>query len=119
MQLPFGDLKIHQDSNSQNGSSLGSVGVHFLTLSYTFGSIKCDSRASLLARTFTSPCISCEPKAKVVTTCTHNYPWPNVIFFHLNNFVDSVGQTISQFGVGVPFGSTWNKRVLPLLNGGM
>ncbi len=37
-------LKIW-DSNSQTGSSLGSVGVHSLTLSYTFGSMKYDSRA--------------------------------------------------------------------------
>jgi hypothetical protein len=27
--------------------------------------MRCDSRASLLAHTFTSPCISCEPKVRV------------------------------------------------------
>jgi hypothetical protein len=30
------NLEVHRDSNSQNGSSLGSVSVHSLTLSYTF-----------------------------------------------------------------------------------
>jgi len=59
-------LKIW-DSNSQSESSLGSVKVHSLTLSHIPGSIKCDSRASLLACTFASPCLSREPKAKVVT----------------------------------------------------
>jgi hypothetical protein len=29
--------------------------------------MKCDSRASLLARTFASPCPGCEPKVKVTT----------------------------------------------------
>jgi hypothetical protein len=30
--------------------------------------MKCDSQASLLARTFASPCFGHEPKARVVTT---------------------------------------------------
>jgi hypothetical protein len=29
--------------------------------------MKCDFWASLLAHTFTSPCLGCEPKVKVVT----------------------------------------------------
>jgi hypothetical protein len=29
--------------------------------------MKCDSRASLLARTFTSLCLGCEPKIRVTT----------------------------------------------------
>jgi len=37
--------KIHHDSNSQHGSSLGNVRVHSLTFSYTSGSMKCDSHA--------------------------------------------------------------------------
>jgi hypothetical protein len=45
----------------------GSVWVHSLKLSYTPGSIKCDSRVSLLDHTFASPCLGCEPKAKVAT----------------------------------------------------
>jgi hypothetical protein len=67
MKFPFENLGVHRDSNSQSGSSLGSVRVHSLTLSYTLGSMKCDSRASLFARTFTSPCLGCEPKVKVAT----------------------------------------------------
>ncbi len=42
-------------------------GVHSLTLSYILGSMKCDSRASLLAHTFASPCLNHEPKARVTT----------------------------------------------------
>jgi hypothetical protein len=43
LQLPSKDSKIHQNSNSQNESSLRSVKVHSLTLSYTPKSMKCDS----------------------------------------------------------------------------
>jgi hypothetical protein len=60
-------LKI-RDSNSQNESSFGSVSVHSLTFPYTLGSMRCDSRASFLARTFVSPCLGCEPKVRVATT---------------------------------------------------
>jgi len=65
LKLPFEDLEVHRDSNSQSGNAFGSVGVCSLTLSYTFKSMKCDSRASLLARTFASPCLGHEPKARV------------------------------------------------------
>jgi hypothetical protein len=79
--IPSGYLKIHHDSNSQSGSPLGRVWVHSLTLSYTPGSMKCDSQASLLARTFVSPCLGHEPKVKVAT---QNHEWnPKV----LNKFV--------------------------------
>jgi hypothetical protein len=46
------------------------VKVHSLTLSYTLGSLRCDSWASLLAYTFVSPYLGCEPKAKVTTKHT-------------------------------------------------
>jgi hypothetical protein len=59
-------LKI-QDSNSQNGSSLGSVSVHSLTLSYIPKNMRCDSWASFLAHTLVSPCLGREPKARVAT----------------------------------------------------
>ncbi len=59
-------LKIW-DSNSQSGNPFGNVWVHSLTLSYTLGSMKCDSQASLLARTFVSPYLGCEPKVRVMT----------------------------------------------------
>jgi hypothetical protein len=67
LQSPFKNLEVHWDSNLQSWSSLGSVGVHSLTLSYTFRNLKCDSRASFLARTFTSPCFGRKPKARVAT----------------------------------------------------
>jgi hypothetical protein len=63
----FKNSKVHWDSNSQNGSSLGSVRVHSLTLSYTLRSMRCDSWASLLAHALASPCLGLEPKAKVET----------------------------------------------------
>jgi hypothetical protein len=49
------------------GAHLGLWGVHSLTLSYTLRSMKCNSRASLLARTFASPCLGHKPKARVTT----------------------------------------------------
>jgi len=48
-------------------NSLGNVGVHSLTLSYTPESMTCDSRASFLARTFAIPCLSRELKVRVAT----------------------------------------------------
>jgi len=44
------------------------VGVDSLTFSYTPGGMKSDFRASLLARTFVSLCLGCEPKGRVVDT---------------------------------------------------
>jgi hypothetical protein len=66
-KLFFKDSKVHRTSNSQIESSLGSVKVHSLTLSYTPGSMRCDSWASLFTRTFARLCLDREPKAKVVT----------------------------------------------------
>jgi len=42
-------------------------GGSVFTLSYILGNMKCDSRVSLLAYTFASPCLGCEPKARVAT----------------------------------------------------
>ncbi len=69
--MPSKSLEVHWDSNSQSESSFGSVRVHSFTLSYTLGSMKCDSRASFLACTFVSPCFGYEPKVKVVTWHHH------------------------------------------------
>jgi hypothetical protein len=47
-------LKIQESIETptpQSGNSLGSVKVHSLTFSYTLGSVRCDSQASLLAHT--------------------------------------------------------------------
>ncbi len=41
--------------------------VHFLTLSYTPGSIRCASRVSLLSRLLVSLCLGREPKVRVAT----------------------------------------------------
>jgi hypothetical protein len=67
LQWPFKDSEIHRESNSQSESSFVNVTVHPLTLSYTPGSMKYDSRVSLLARTLASLCLGREPKAKVAT----------------------------------------------------
>jgi hypothetical protein len=58
---------IHQDSNSQSGSSFESVKVHSFTLSDTPRSMRCDSWASLLALTFASPCLGCKAETRVAT----------------------------------------------------
>jgi hypothetical protein len=71
------------DSNSQNGSSLGSVRVHSVTLSYTPKSMKCDSRTSLLACTFASTCLGRELKAKVTT---YMYQFSNILMSYVNMF---------------------------------
>ncbi len=62
-------LKIQESIRT----STPKVGAHFgvwgfiPALSYIHGSMKCDSRASFLARIFTSPCFGHEPRAKVAT----------------------------------------------------
>jgi hypothetical protein len=60
------------DSNSQDESSLGSVRVLSFTLFYTPRSMRCDSRASLLACTFVNHCFGREPKVRVVTMKVHS-----------------------------------------------
>ncbi len=69
LKFLFENLRIHRDSNSQSGSSLESVGVHSLTFSCTPKSMKCDSQASHLVRTFASLCLDYKPKVRVVTCC--------------------------------------------------
>jgi len=64
---------VHRNSNSQNGSPFESVWVHSCTLSYTPKNMKCDFQASLLARTFASPCLGCNPKARVATNHVYSY----------------------------------------------
>jgi hypothetical protein len=45
----FENLGIHWDSNFQSGSSLGSVRVHSLTLSFTLGLLSCLATLQALA----------------------------------------------------------------------
>jgi len=59
------NLGVHQNSNSQSGSSFRSVEVHSFTLSHTPKNMKCDSQLSHLARTFVSPCFGREPKVRI------------------------------------------------------
>jgi hypothetical protein len=47
--------------------------LHTFPYSHTFGSMKCDSQASLLACTFASPCLGCKPKARVATNIVSKY----------------------------------------------
>jgi hypothetical protein len=82
LQSLFEDLGIHQDSNSQKGSSLGSENVHSFTLS-TSGSMKCDSRSSLLVHTLASFFLSREPKAKVATVNKLKPPFWILVFIFL------------------------------------
>jgi hypothetical protein len=84
---------IGSQTPSQNGSSLGSVGVHSLTFSYTLRGMKCDSRASLLACTFASPCFGNEPKVRVATLSllalsthlSHSYNYRNELEQYLSH----------------------------------
>jgi hypothetical protein len=62
-------MKIQEsisDSNSHNGSSLGSVKVHSLTF-FTPESMWCDSWVSKLGCNFATPCFDREPKVGVTT----------------------------------------------------
>jgi hypothetical protein len=81
--LFFENLRVHEDFNSQSGNSLGSVEVHSLTLSYTLGGMKCDSRASLLAHTFVNFCLALKPKARVVTHTLKN----SMASIHKNDYL--------------------------------
>ncbi len=94
MKLTSKDLGVHQDSNSQSGSPLGSVGVHSFTPSHILGSMKCDFRASLFAYTFTSPCLGREPKAKVATMenniMHHLYHVPTSKFYKFHGFIPNM-----------------------------
>jgi len=71
--LLYESLGVHPNSNSQSGSSLGNVKVHSLIFSYTPESMRCDSRASLLARTLANPYFGRKPKARVATVLACNH----------------------------------------------
>jgi hypothetical protein len=64
-------LKIH-------GSSLGSVEVHSLTLSYTIGSMKCDSQASLLAHTLQALALVTNPRLRLRQYTSNDLIYPNI-----------------------------------------
>ncbi len=63
-------LKIWEsicDSNSHNGSSLGSVQVHSLTLFALPGTCDVTLRPPFWPTTLQPPCLGCEPKTRVAT----------------------------------------------------
>ncbi len=55
------------DSNSHNGSSLGSVKVHSLTLFALTGSCDVAPKPPSWPKTLQPPCIGRKPKARVAT----------------------------------------------------
>jgi hypothetical protein len=59
------------------------VGSFLHILLHSWGSIKCDFRASLLTRTFANPCFGHEPKAKVAIVHPHAslVLWASQVFF--------------------------------------
>ncbi len=70
-------LKIREsirDSNSQHGSSLGSVRVHSLTLFALPGACDVTPMCPSWPTTLQPPCLGHEPKAKVVTTSLQLVP---------------------------------------------
>jgi hypothetical protein len=86
--------KVGACSNSQSGSSLGSVKVHSFTLSYIPKNMRCDSQASFLARTLANLCLGRDPKARVATKLRKNlhmkelrYLLYLIYFFNLTFFV--------------------------------
>jgi hypothetical protein len=65
-------IKIQEsiwDSNSQHGSSLGSVRVHSLTLFALPGACEVIFRSASWPATLQPPCCGREPKVRVATHC--------------------------------------------------
>jgi hypothetical protein len=67
------------DSNSHNGSSLGSVRVHSLTLLALSGACEVTHGLSSWPTTLQPPCLGYEPKARV-TTISHLLQHHNICF---------------------------------------
>jgi hypothetical protein len=66
-------LKIWESTGipiSQSGSSLGSVRIYSVTLSFTPRSMRHDSRTSFLACNLATPCLGHKPKARVAIACS-------------------------------------------------
>jgi len=82
LQSLFEHPRVHWDSNSQGGSSLGSAKVHSLTLSFT-------PKLPLLARNLVSPCFSHKPKARVTTHTPSKGP---LVYY------PSIGTSLCSFG---------------------
>jgi hypothetical protein len=70
-------LKIQKsiwDSNSHNGSSLGSVRIHYLTLLVVPGACEVTLGPSSWPATLQPPCFRREPKARVMTYAIYSCP---------------------------------------------
>jgi hypothetical protein len=128
LQLFLEDSGVHRGSNSQSGSSLGSVEVHSLTFSHTPRSMKCDSRASLLAHIFVSSYLGHEPEARVVTLVVHQVMWPWVLphLHHLGVVHVPTKSRAQLLNCLSPFERGWNRlknalsccnKVRPIPNG--
>jgi len=96
-------LGIHWDSISQNGSCLGSVRVHSLTLSCTLGSVWCDSRDSSWSAPLQPFCLGREPKTRVATLLVSQ----ELLLFALSSFFFVFVFLYLVFGVGF-VASRWN-----------
>jgi hypothetical protein len=77
-------------SNSQHGSSIGSVRVHSFTLFALPKSMWCDSWVSFLARNLAISCLGREPKVRVATRFMYlslieerYYCWVSMWQFHV------------------------------------
>ncbi len=60
-------MEVHRDSISQSGSCLGNVKVHSFTLSYTLGSMWCDSRVFSWLAPLQPLGLGRKPKGRVAT----------------------------------------------------
>ncbi len=85
LQCLFEDSRIHWDSNSQSGSPLESMWVHSMTPSYTPRNMKCDSQASLSARTFASPYFGCNSHVVLLFRGVHFLMYPISSFQKFHN----------------------------------
>jgi len=73
-------MKIQEFTGTPTPKVETPLEVHSLTLSYTLGSMRCDSWASLLAHNLVSLCFGLEPKAKVVTEMVYHLAYFHVMF---------------------------------------
>jgi hypothetical protein len=66
-------LKIWKSTGTPTPKVGAHLGVRFHSLAFTCTpeSMKCDCRTSFLTRTFASPCLGHEPKARVATFSYH------------------------------------------------
>ncbi len=79
---------------------------HTLPYSQPPGSMKCDSRTSLLDHSFTSPCVGNEPKARVATTLMYSWSFFLMIslVFYLSTHLEKLNKCFfkcRKFGISL------------------